>query len=38
MRATTTLWFARDVGVVKQSTENAGKTITAELEKFEEGK
>jgi hypothetical protein len=38
MRATSTLWFAPDVGVVKQSTENAGKTITAELEKFEEGK
>jgi hypothetical protein len=35
MRATTTFWFAPDVGVVKQSAENGGKTITAELEKFE---
>jgi hypothetical protein len=38
MRATTTFWFAADVGVVKQTTENAGKTVTAELEKFEAGK
>lgn len=38
MRATTTFWFAPDVGVVKQTTENAGKTVTAELEKFEAGK
>jgi hypothetical protein len=37
MRATTTFWFAPDVGVVKQSTENAGKTVTAELQKFEAG-
>ena len=36
--STTTLWLAPDVGVVKQSTENAGKTLTAELEKFEAGK
>ena len=33
MRATTIFWFAPDVGVVKQTTENAGKTVTAELEK-----
>jgi hypothetical protein len=38
MRATTIFWFAPDVGVVKQTTENAGKTVTAELEKFEAGK
>jgi hypothetical protein len=38
MRNITTLWFAPDVGVVKQSTENEGKAVTAELEKFEEGK
>jgi hypothetical protein len=38
MRATTTFWFAPDVGVVKQTTDNAGKTVTAELEKFEAGK
>jgi hypothetical protein len=37
MRATTTFWFAPDVGVVKQTTENAGMTVTAELEKFEAG-
>jgi len=36
--STTTFWLAPDVGVVKQSTENAGKTLTAELEKFEAGK
>jgi hypothetical protein len=38
LRSTTTFWFAPDVGVVKQATENAGKMLTAELEKFEEGK
>jgi hypothetical protein len=38
MRATTVFWFAPDVGVVKQTTENAGMTVTAELEKFEAGK
>jgi hypothetical protein len=38
MRATTIFWFAPDVGVVKQTTENAGMTFTAELEKFEAAK
>jgi hypothetical protein len=37
MRATTIFWFAPDVGVVKQTTESAGMTVTAELEKFESG-
>jgi hypothetical protein len=33
-----TSWFAPDVGIVKQSVVTNGKTISAELEKFEAGK
>lgn len=33
-----TFWFAKDVGLVKQTMESAGSTFTMELEKFERKK
>ena len=38
MQATSTSWFAPDVGVVKQTMAVGGSTATLELEKFEAGK
>ena len=34
-RIETTYWFAKDVGLVKQSFETAGRSVLMELEKFE---
>jgi hypothetical protein len=38
VKVLTTLWFADGVGMVKQTMNLGGKTITLELEKFEKGK
>jgi hypothetical protein len=38
MKTRTTYWFAEGIGVVKQTVDVGGKTITIELEKYEAGK